>query len=192
MFASVVLILAAVAGQPASDAAAAGGLGRAFVSPMGEPFYSNTGTNDGLATWFAKVDADHDQAITTDEMKADADKFFDRLDRNKDGEIDPDEMTIYEQTIQARSGRYSLLNIQQPVMSADTNFNRGVSADEFRAAAAARFQLLDASHTGRLTLPQLEGIRQAASSASRRSPQTFQPSVQTTPDSPDVPQTQQY
>ena len=80
MFASVALILAAVAGQPASDAAAAGGLGRAFVSPMGEPFYSNTGTNDGLATWFAKVDADHDQAITTDEMKADADKFFDRLE----------------------------------------------------------------------------------------------------------------
>jgi Ca2+-binding EF-hand superfamily protein len=168
MFASVVLILAAVAGQPASDAAAAGGLGRAFVSPMGEPFYSNTGTNDGLATWFAKVDADHDQAITTDEMKADADKFFDRLDRNKDGEIDPDEMTIYEQTIQARSGRYSLLNIQQPVMSADTNFNRGVSLEEFRSAAAKRFRTLDVTGTGRLTLASLDGIREAAAAAAKR------------------------
>jgi hypothetical protein len=168
MFASVVLILAAVAGQPASDAAAAGGLGRAFVSPMGEPFYSNTGTNDGLATWFAKVDADHDQAITTDEMKADADKFFDRLDRNKDGEIDPDEMTIYEQTIQARSGRYSLLNIQQPVMSADTNFNRGVSLEEFRSAAAKRFRILDVTGTGRLTLASLDGIREAAAAAAKR------------------------
>jgi Ca2+-binding EF-hand superfamily protein len=168
MFAPVVLILAAVAGQPASDAAAAGGLGRAFVSPMGEPFYSNTGTNDGLATWFAKVDADHDQAITTDEMKADADKFFDRLDRNKDGEIDPDEMTIYEQTIQARSGRYSLLNIQQPVMSADTNFNRGVSLEEFRSAAAKRFRTLDVTGTGRLTLASLDGIREAAAAAAKR------------------------
>jgi len=168
MFASVVLILAAVAGQPASDAAAAGGLGRAFVSPMGEPFYSDTGTNDGLATWFAKVDADHDQAITTDEMKADADKFFDRLDRNKDGEIDPDEMTIYEQTIQARSGRYSLLNIQQPVMSADTNFNRGVSLEEFRSAAAKRFRTLDVTGTGRLTLASLDGIREAAAAAAKR------------------------
>jgi hypothetical protein len=168
MFASVALILAAVAGQPASDAAAAGGLGRAFVSPMGEPFYSNTGTNDGLATWFAKVDADHDQAITTDEMKADADKFFDRLDRNKDGEIDPDEMTIYEQTIQARSGRYSLLNIQQPVMSADTNFNRGVSLEEFRSAAAKRFRTLDVTGTGRLTLASLDGIREAAAAAAKR------------------------
>jgi hypothetical protein len=168
MFASVAVILAAVAGQPASDAAAAGGLGRAFVSPMGEPFYSNTGTNDGLATWFAKVDADHDQAITTDEMKADADKFFDRLDRNKDGEIDPDEMTIYEQTIQARSGRYSLLNIQQPVMSADTNFNRGVSLEEFRSAAAKRFRTLDVTGTGRLTLASLDGIREAAAAAAKR------------------------
>jgi len=168
MFAPVVLILAAVAGQPASDAAAAAGLGRAFVSPMGEPFYSNTGTNDGLATWFAKVDADHDQAITTDEMKADADKFFDRLDRNKDGEIDPDEMTIYEQTIQARSGRYSLLNIQQPVMSADTNFNRGVSLEEFRSAAAKRFRTLDVTGTGRLTLASLDGIREAAAAAAKR------------------------
>jgi len=168
MFASVALILAAVAGQPASDAAAAGGLGRAFVSPMGEPFYSDTGTNDGLATWFAKVDADHDQAITTDEMKADADKFFDRLDRNKDGEIDPDEMTIYEQTIQARSGRYSLLNIQQPVMSADTNFNRGVSLEEFRSAAAKRFRTLDVTGTGRLTLASLDGIREAAAAAAKR------------------------
>jgi hypothetical protein len=168
MFASVAVILAAVAGQPASDAAAARGLGRAFVSPMGEPFYSNTGTNDGLATWFAKVDADHDQAITTDEMKADADKFFDRLDRNKDGEIDPDEMTIYEQTIQARSGRYSLLNIQQPVMSADTNFNRGVSLEEFRSAAAKRFRTLDVTGTGRLTLASLDGIREAAAAAAKR------------------------
>lgn len=168
MFASVALILAAVASQPASDAAAAGGLGRAFVSPMGEPFYSDTGTNDGLATWFAKVDADHDQAITTDEMKADADKFFDRLDRNKDGEIDPDEMTIYEQTIQARSGRYSLLNIQQPVMSADTNFNRGVSLEEFRSAAAKRFRTLDVTGTGRLTLASLDGIREAAAAAAKR------------------------
>ena len=135
---------------------------------MGEPFYSNTGTNDGLASWFAKVDADHDQAITADEMKADADKFFDRLDRNKDGEIDPDEMTIYEQTIQARSGRYSLLNIQQPVISADTNFNRGVSVEEFRSAAAKRFRTLDVAGTGRLTLASLDGIREAAAAAAKR------------------------
>jgi len=168
MFAPVVLILAAVAGQPASDAAAAGGLGRAFVSPMGEPFYSNTGTNDGLATWFAKVDADHDQAITTDEMKADADKFFDRLDRNKDGEIDPDEMTIYEQTIQARSGRYSLLNIQQPVMSADTNFNRGVSWNEFAQAASRRFRLLDADHDGVLQAAELPEAPRAKVKKKRR------------------------
>jgi Ca2+-binding EF-hand superfamily protein len=168
MLPPVILILAALAGQPTPDASAAGELGRAFVSPMGEPFYSNADTNDGLAAWFAKVDADHDQAITADEMKADADKFFERLDRNKDGEIDPDEMTIYEQTIQARSGRYSLLNIKQPVMSADTNFNRGVSLEEFRSAAAKRFRTLDLNGSGRLTLASLDGIREAAAAAAKR------------------------
>ena len=168
MFVPMVLALAALAGQPASDASDAAGLGRAFVSPMGEPFYSEAGTNDGLAAWFAKADADRDHAITADEMAADADRFFERLDRNKDGEIDPDEMTIYEQTIQARSGRYSLLNIQQPVMSADTNFNRGVSVEEFRSAAVKRFRTLDVTGTGRLTLASLDGIREAAAAARRR------------------------
>jgi hypothetical protein len=69
---------------------------------------------------------------------------------------------------EARAGRYGLLQIPEPVMSADADFNRGVSAAEFRASAVKRFQLLDVAHSGRLTLPQLENIRGAAASASRR------------------------
>jgi Ca2+-binding EF-hand superfamily protein len=53
--------------------------------------------------------------------------------------------------------RYALLNIPEPVAAADTDFNRGVSHEEFRLAAARRFQLLDSGKTGRLTLAQLEG-----------------------------------
>jgi Ca2+-binding EF-hand superfamily protein len=165
---------------------------------MGEPFFEKGQGQDGLTVWFQQSDSNHDGVLTADELAQDAQRFFLTLDTNHDGEIDPDEITHYETVVapsglagnEAAAGRFGLLQIPEPVASADTNFIRGVSADEFRAAAASRFQLLDASHTGRLTLPQLEGIRQAASSASRRSPQqTFQPTVKTSPDSPDVPDT---
>jgi len=55
--------------------------------------------------------------------------------------------------------RYGLLNIPEPVAAADTDFDRGISLAEFRQAAVARFALLDASHSGRLTLAQLEALR---------------------------------
>ena len=199
----LILAVAAAAAQPPGNhapSAAPRFERRLFMSPMGEPFFERGQGQDGLTIWFQQADSNHDGVLTADELAQDAQRFFLTLDTNHDGEIDPDEITHYETVVapsglagnEASAGRFGLLQIPEPVTSADTNFNRGVSADEFRAAAAARFQLLDASHTGRLTLSQLEGIRQAASSASRRSPQTFQPSVQTTPDSPDVPQTQQY
>lgn len=71
---------------------------------------------------------------------------------------------------EAGAGRYGLLQIPEPVVSADADFNRGVSPSEFKAAAAKRFQMLDVDHTGRLTLPELQGIRHAAASAAGRPP----------------------
>ncbi len=73
---------------------------------------------------------------------------------------------------EARAGRYGLLEIPEPVSSADTDFNRGVSAQEFRNAALQRFQMLDLDHKGRLTLPDLQSIRRAAISDSKRPPAT--------------------
>lgn len=49
-------------------------------------------------------------------------------------------------TVYVRRGgasRYNWLGIPQPVMSADANFNRGVTAQEFDRAAITRFRLLD-------------------------------------------------
>jgi Ca2+-binding EF-hand superfamily protein len=57
------------------------------------------------------------------------------------------------------AGRFSYLDIPEPVASADSNFNRGVSAQEFIAAADTRFALLDRNHDGRLTLAELPAIR---------------------------------
>ena len=54
------------------------------------------------------------------------------------------------------AGRYSLIDNPEPVTAADTDFNGSVSLAEFRRAARRRFDLLDARHSGSLTLGQLE------------------------------------
>jgi hypothetical protein len=65
------------------------------------------------------------------------------------------------------AARYALLNIPQPVASADADFNRLITLDEFRQAASERFKLLDGDRLGRLTLPELEA-RQPARPKGRR------------------------
>ena len=56
------------------------------------------------------------------------------------------------------AARYSLLNIPEPVASADTDFNRVITLDEFRQAARERFQLLDTKHEGKVSLAELEAM----------------------------------
>lgn len=63
------------------------------------------------------------------------------------------------------AGRYGLLDLPEPVVSADSDFNRGVSRAEFQAAAGQRFLALDLDHKGYLTLPVLETIRPAPPAA---------------------------
>ena len=215
------LAAAQAAPQPATAATPATleeRYGRSFMSPMGEPFFGRTPGEDGLTAWFRQADSNHDGVITVDEMKADAQRFFEALDSDHDGEIGPDEISHYEEVIapqvgnpsfhgaqpiaaaasdrtasgerrggkrhhgaggfrggfggddETSAGRYGLLEIPEPVMSADADFNRGVSVAEFSNAAAQRFQQLDASRTGRLSLPELQSIRGEAVSASRRRP----------------------
>lgn len=76
------------------------------------------------------------------------------------------------------AARYALLNMPQPVAAADTDFNRAVSLSEFRQAATHRFQLLDSSPDGTLTLAELEA----------RLPQLPPPGkrVKRRPDAPDA------
>ena len=190
-----------------------------FISPMGEPFRARTPTDDTLADWFYRADANRDGVLTADEMVADAQRFFAKLDTNHDGIIDPDEIAQYEYEVapeiqvmsktkrppgqpaaivkkddddgdadgdsresrrrEGRQGRdedyaslglggamqgaarYSLLNIPEPVAAADTDLNRAITPEEFRAAAIARFQLLDKAGQGRISLTQLEAMPHA-------------------------------
>lgn len=158
----------------------------AFLSPMGEPFHVPGG--DGLTAWFQQADRNHDGYLTADELRQDAQRFFLTLDTNHDGEIDPDELDHYETVIapevrigsgwgggdgndddeSAGGGRLGVLNIPEPVATADTNLDRGVSAQEFQVAAGKRFQLLDTNGDGRLTLAELQASRSAVRSNARR------------------------
>jgi len=66
---------------------------------MGEPFPVRAPGDDPLADWFTQADRNHDGSLTLDEMQLDADRFFAALDTSHDGEIDPDEITHYENVI---------------------------------------------------------------------------------------------
>lgn len=79
---------------------------RTFVSPMGEPFHGTDAAPDPERAWFTAVDSNGDGVLTRNEFQADASRFFKRLDRKQDGEIDPDDIDYYETTIapEVRSG----------------------------------------------------------------------------------------
>lgn len=53
------------------------------------------------------------------------------------------------------AGRYSFLNVPEPVIAADAELNRGVSRAEFLRAAGQRFLLLDTNKDGRLSRAEL-------------------------------------
>jgi hypothetical protein len=66
------------------------------------------------------------------------------------------------------AARYGLLNLPEPVIAADANFDRQVSLGEFRQAAISRFALLDRVRTGSLTLAQMQALRPPPPKAGRR------------------------
>ena len=68
------------------------------------------------------------------------------------------------------AARYGLLNIPQPVASADADFNRVITLAEFRQAASYRFKLLDGQGQGRITLPELEARLPARPKGKRAKP----------------------
>jgi hypothetical protein len=53
------------------------------------------------------------------------------------------------------AGRFGFFDIPEPVVSADSNLDRGISAPEFEAAARQRFAMLDVNHDGVITRDEL-------------------------------------
>jgi hypothetical protein len=158
-----------------------------FISPVGEPVHSQDSLS-GAEHWFARIDADHDGRVTLAEYMADAERFFARLDTDHDGEIGPEEIDRYETQIAPEirvvstganwqphgdddsgpeeepypdrigAGRYSWIDLPEPILAMDTNFDRAISRKEFLAAARKRFVMLDADTNGILTRDELPKI----------------------------------
>lgn len=66
------------------------------------------------------------------------------------------------------AARFGYLDLPEPVIAADTDFNRGVSVREWLAAAQQRFALLDANHDGAITRDDLPHLRAGTAWSSRR------------------------
>ena len=67
-----------------------------FIAPSGQPFRAGPNRAPPVEQWFAQADADHDGAITRDEVIADSQHLFDFLDVDHDGMINGPENTRYE------------------------------------------------------------------------------------------------
>ena len=74
-----------------------------------------------------------------------------------------------ESGLQGRA-RFGLLDLPEPVVSADSDFNGGVSLAEFKSAAVKRFSALDVDHRGLLTLDVLESLRPPEPPREKRDP----------------------
>ena len=87
------------AGAPAGPSAKPASGPRLFLSPSGEPFRQGPGAPDPLKAWFDEVDAAHKGYIDRADFRADAARFFKKLDENGDGVIDGFEVADYESKI---------------------------------------------------------------------------------------------
>lgn len=111
-----------------------------FISPMGEPFRPKNRNDDTLADWFYGADRNRDGVLTSEEMVADATRFFAKLDSNHDGQIDPDELAAYEYQIapeiQVNSRTKRLAG--QPAPAAKAGDDDWLDSDEDHARAQRR------------------------------------------------------
>jgi hypothetical protein len=161
---------------------------RLFISPMGEPFrsdhdpqdiwFNQADTNhDGAlspvefekdaARWFAVLDRGHDGEIDPEDIE-----YYEsvlapeiRVD-SEDGpnsggdEGEGSDSSTPTPTFHVKLGaaHYGYFDYPEPVMVADTNFDRGVDPREFQRAADKRFDLLDTNHDGKIERAELPKI----------------------------------
>jgi len=203
---------------------------RLFLSPSGEPFRAGPDAPDPLQTWFDQADTGHLGYLDRAEFRADAQRFFKRLDANGDGRVDGFEVAAYEQKIVPELADWSegipvsdtgsrpvghhrhdgdrrggdrrgpgrdaggdggghgprspalaqLIADPEPVMAADYDFDSHITPAEWMRLTDARFDALDETHAGKLTLA---GLR--ARLASRMQPGPAPRQVPHAPERPD-------
>jgi hypothetical protein len=116
--------------------------------------------------FFTRLDSNQDGRIDPDEIKTYEWEIAPEIQVNSDWRQARGEAANGKRKRDAHDGyradglqgaaRYGLLNIPQPVASADADFNRVITLAEFKQAASVRFKLLDGRGQGQVTLPELE------------------------------------
>lgn len=182
------LLLASLTLAAIATPALADGPPNFFISPMGEPFRGPDAPNlwfdqadknhDGVLTqdemeadaarWFAVLDRGKDGEIDPEDLEyyetvlapmIRVDTYLGsapEMDEVGSGSEDAPKKMAY---VAQGAARYGYFDYPEPVAVADTNFNRGVDAREFRIAADKRFALLDKNGDGKLEkseLPKLD------------------------------------
>lgn len=156
-----------------------------FISPMGEPFRSpsrkdslrawfdgaDTGRDGGLSLaemrrdgerFYALLNTNKDRELDPDELRNYETRIVPeiRVGTSRFGMISSGGSNAANgKRDLARerrgAGVYGLLPTPNPVASADTNFNRGISPEEFARAARDRFTMLDANRDGQIRFDEL-------------------------------------
>lgn len=149
-----------------------------IYSPTGDPLnggpLGKPTCPEAMKHWFARVDTQHDGAITPDEFLADAKTQFQRMDTDKNGylvseEVERFRLNYRDEPAREKSGGKSATpddnresghtgsggSVIDPVMSADTNLDFKVTPEEFTAYSERVFKNLDADHNGKLSLTEV-------------------------------------
>ncbi|MES1972210.1 MAG: EF-hand domain-containing protein [Pseudomonadota bacterium] len=188
----------ASAPAPAGLGATADGRSRLFISPMGEPFRSDRDPQDlwfdqadanhdgalslaefkrDAARFFALLDRNHDGAIDPEDIDYYESELVPEIRVEADEGDGPDtdsgdggEGGSHSHAGHAKLGaaRFSYFDFPEPVMVADTNFDRGVDEREFQRAAEARFAMLDQNGDGMIQRAELPKISAAAGRSERK------------------------
>lgn len=159
-----------------------------FISPMGEPFRGPDAPNlwfdqadrnhDGVLTvdemeadaarFFAVLDRGKDGEIDPDDLEYYETEIAPMIrvggymgtePESTEGSGDSDSPRPKATYVAQGAARFGYFDYPEPVAVADTNFNRGVDAREFRVAADKRFALLDKNGDGKIEkseLPKLD------------------------------------
>ncbi|MEA3065771.1 MAG: hypothetical protein QOJ27_2223 [Sphingomonadales bacterium] len=160
-------------GEPfRSEDSAAGNIGRWFsgADRDGDGALTPAEMRDDAARFFALLDTDGDGEIEPAEMARYETEVAPEVQLGLQMRgvgvgawVAPNRrhrrIPVYEPGIEG-AGRYSFLNIPQPVIAADLEMNRGVSRNEFASAADRRFALLDSDKDGRLLRTELPPLPQ--------------------------------
>jgi hypothetical protein len=118
--------------------------------------------------FFALLDTDRDGAIGPEEMRVYEWDLASEIQVNSQwrrargeprGSAEAVRRSGYDPHGLQGAARYGLLNMPQPVASADTDLNRAITLAEFRRAAAERFALLDRRGARQLKLAELQAMR---------------------------------